>query len=89
MAIGSGGDYARACALALYKHTNLSAEEIVKESLSIAAKICIYTNESFHLENYPKVWYNIARLFEGSTGTLVNLATEYGLVCPSGGLFQF
>ncbi|AHE96152.1 peptidase [Thermocrinis ruber] len=53
MAIGSGGDYARACALALYKHTNLSAEEIVKESLSIAAKICIYTNESFHLERLP------------------------------------
>jgi ATP-dependent protease HslVU (ClpYQ), peptidase subunit len=54
MAIGSGGDYARGLApWALYKHTNLSAEEIVKESLSIAAKICIYTNESFHLEKLP------------------------------------
>jgi len=53
MAIGSGGDYARACALALYKHTNLSAEEIVKESLSIASKICIYTNQNFFLEKLP------------------------------------
>ena len=53
MAIGSGGDYARACALALYKHTNLSAEDIVRESLSIAAKICIYTNQNFFLERLP------------------------------------
>jgi len=40
-----------------------------------------------------KKWcYNIGYLLrevEGSTGTLVNLATEYGLVCPPGGLFQF
>jgi len=39
-----------------------------------------------------KLCYNIAcllRELEGSSGTLVNLATEYGLVCPFGGLFQF
>ena len=53
IAIGSGGDYARACALALYKHTNLSAEEIVKESLLIASKICIYTNQTLFLEKLP------------------------------------
>ncbi|RMH08023.1 MAG: ATP-dependent protease subunit HslV, partial [Aquificota bacterium] len=50
LAIGSGGDYARASALALYRHTNLSAEEIVKESLKIASEICIYTNDRFVVE---------------------------------------
>ncbi len=50
LAIGSGGDYARASALALYRHTNLSAEEIVKESLRIASEICIYTNDRFVVE---------------------------------------
>mgnify|MGYP001627142851 CR=1 FL=1 len=50
LAIGSGGDYARACALALYRHTDLSAEDIVRESLRIAGDICIYTNQNFVLE---------------------------------------
>lgn len=50
LAIGSGGDYARAAALALYRNTNLSAEEIVKESLKIAGEICIYTNQNFVIE---------------------------------------
>jgi ATP-dependent HslUV protease, peptidase subunit HslV len=50
-AIGSGGMYAQAAALALKKHApNLSAEEIVKESLHIAADICIYTNHNLILE---------------------------------------
>ncbi|MCS7285093.1 MAG: ATP-dependent protease subunit HslV, partial [Hydrogenobacter thermophilus] len=44
IAIGSGGDFARSAALALYRHTNMSAEEIVKEALKIASEICIYTN---------------------------------------------
>lgn len=44
-AIGSGGPYAHSAALALLKHTNLSAKEIVIESLKIAAKLCIYTND--------------------------------------------
>jgi ATP-dependent HslUV protease subunit HslV len=35
-----------AAAKALYKHTDLSAEEIVKESLSIASEVCIYTNNN-------------------------------------------
>jgi ATP-dependent HslUV protease subunit HslV len=44
-AIGSGGPYALAAARALLKHSShLSAHDIVEESLSIAADICIYTN---------------------------------------------
>ena len=43
--IGSGGSYALAAARALLKHSpELSAHEIVSESLNIAADICIYTN---------------------------------------------
>ncbi len=45
-AIGSGGAYARSAALALLKHSNLTAREIVEESLRIAADICIYTNQN-------------------------------------------
>ena len=50
IAIGSGGDYARAAALALYRNTNLSAREIVEKSLKIASEICIYTNDNFVIE---------------------------------------
>lgn len=50
LAIGSGGDYARAAALALYRNTNLSAYEIVEKALRIASEICIYTNERFTIE---------------------------------------
>ncbi len=50
-AIGSGSMYAQASALALQKHApHLSAEEIVKESLHIAADICIYTNHNLVVE---------------------------------------
>jgi ATP-dependent HslUV protease subunit HslV len=48
--IGSGGPYARSAAAALMKHTDLSAEEIVRESLAIAAEICVYTNDRIHVE---------------------------------------
>ncbi len=44
IAIGSGGNYALASAKALFANTDLSAREIVKKSLEIAASICIYTN---------------------------------------------
>ncbi|MGE0773377.1 MAG: ATP-dependent protease subunit HslV [Cyclobacteriaceae bacterium] len=50
-AIGSGAMYAQSAALALKKHaSHLSAEEIVKESMLIAAEICIYTNSNLVIE---------------------------------------
>jgi len=48
--IGAGGAYAAAAARALVRHTRLSAEEIVRESLSIAGRICVYTNEHIRVE---------------------------------------
>jgi ATP-dependent HslUV protease subunit HslV len=50
LAIGSGGNYALAAARALVEYSSLNAEEIVKESLKIAAKICIYTNDNISVE---------------------------------------
>lgn len=50
IAIGSGGNYAYAAANALYNHTDMSAEEIVREALSIAASICVYTNDNISIE---------------------------------------
>jgi ATP-dependent HslUV protease subunit HslV len=49
--IGSGSMYARSAALALKKHAaHLSAEDMVREGLTIAADICIYTNHNFVIE---------------------------------------
>jgi ATP-dependent HslUV protease, peptidase subunit HslV len=48
--IGSGGAFALAAARALNKYSGLSAREIVQESMQIAAKICIYTNENITIE---------------------------------------
>ncbi|MDR1460104.1 MAG: ATP-dependent protease subunit HslV [Campylobacteraceae bacterium] len=45
-AIGSGGNYAISAARALNEHAQLGEEELVRESLKIAADICIYTNHS-------------------------------------------
>ncbi|MCK5571462.1 MAG: ATP-dependent protease subunit HslV [Bacteroidetes bacterium] len=50
VAIGSGGSYALAAARMLVKHTELTAKEIVEESLRTAAGICVYTNEHFTIE---------------------------------------
>ena len=50
MAIGSGGAFAKAAALALLRNTDLSAREIVERALNIAADICIYTNRSLTIE---------------------------------------
>jgi len=50
VAIGSGGPYAQAAALALLANTELSAREIVERSLAIAADICIYTNHQRTIE---------------------------------------
>lgn len=50
VAIGSGGNYAYAAANGLYNHTDMTAEEIVKESLKIASSICVYTNDNISTE---------------------------------------
>jgi len=50
MAIGSGGPFAQAAALALLENTELSAREIVEKGLSIAADICVYTNHNRTIE---------------------------------------
>lgn len=50
LAIGSGGPYASAAAQALVDHTELGPTEIIKEALTIAARICIYTNEEITIE---------------------------------------
>lgn len=48
--IGSGGMYAAAAARALLRHSSLPAQDIVRESLLIAADICIYTNSNVTVE---------------------------------------
>lgn len=50
VAIGSGGSYAHSAARALLENTELSPEEIVKKSLTIAGDLCIYTNQSHTIE---------------------------------------
>ncbi|MDR0569619.1 MAG: ATP-dependent protease subunit HslV [Clostridiales Family XIII bacterium] len=50
IAIGSGGHYAYAAANALFRHTDMGAEEIVREALTIASSICVYTNDNITVE---------------------------------------
>jgi ATP-dependent HslUV protease subunit HslV len=50
VAIGSGGNFAQAAAIALIQNTDLSAREVVEKSLGIAADICIYTNRNLLIE---------------------------------------
>ncbi len=50
LAIGSGGSFALAAARSLVKHTDMTAEEVVRESLTVAAEICIYTNTNITVE---------------------------------------
>lgn len=50
LAIGSGGPYAQAAALALLENTELGARDIVAKSLAIAGSICIYTNREITIE---------------------------------------
>ncbi|NCT41773.1 MAG: ATP-dependent protease subunit HslV [Alphaproteobacteria bacterium] len=47
--IGSGGNYALAAARALYDQ-DLTAEEIARKSMKVAADICVYTNENLTIE---------------------------------------
>lgn len=50
VAIGSGGNFAYSAANALYNNTDMTAEEIVRESLKIASSICVYTNDNISVE---------------------------------------
>jgi len=50
MAIGSGGPYAQAAALALLQNTEMEAADVVKKALSIAGDICVYTNHNIIIE---------------------------------------
>lgn len=49
-AIGSGGSYALAAARALLAHSDLSAPDIVRTAMAIAADLCIYTNRNIEVE---------------------------------------
>jgi ATP-dependent HslUV protease subunit HslV len=50
IAIGSGGAYAMAAAKALARHTELDARQIAEQAMTIAAGICIYTNQTLTIE---------------------------------------
>jgi ATP-dependent HslUV protease, peptidase subunit HslV len=50
LAIGSGGPYAQAAALALIQHSDLDAEQICRTAMEIAANICVFTNHSIVVE---------------------------------------
>jgi ATP-dependent HslUV protease subunit HslV len=50
VAIGSGGPYAQAAARAFLENPSLKPKEIVDKALSIAADICIYTNQNRSIE---------------------------------------
>lgn len=51
IAIGSGGPYAQAAALALLENTKDDARSIVEKALGIAASICVYTNDKTVIES--------------------------------------
>ena len=50
IAIGSGGSYALAAARALVRNSELSAADVARRSLEIAAEICVYTNAQIVVE---------------------------------------
>lgn len=50
VAIGSGGNYALAAAKALLDRKDLSAEDVARKAMKIAADICVFTNENLTLE---------------------------------------
>ena len=49
-AIGSGGPYAQAAAMALVRHSSLDAEGIARAALQVAGRIDIYTNDDIIVE---------------------------------------
>ena len=50
MAIGSGGPFAQAAAMALVQNTDLEARDIAEKALNIAGEICVYTNQNIVIE---------------------------------------
>ncbi len=54
LGIGSGGGYAQAAAKALLQYSNLSATEIARISMEIAASLCIYTNNQISIVSLEK-----------------------------------
>lgn len=48
--IGSGGVYATSAAKALLRHSDLDAQTIVREAMTLAAELCVYTNDSIQVE---------------------------------------
>jgi len=50
LSIGSGANYALAAARALLRHTQMSAQDVVREAMRIAAEICIFTNDHLTVE---------------------------------------
>ena len=50
IAIGSGGDFAKSAARALFENTDMAARDIVEKGLGIASDICIYTNSNLTIE---------------------------------------
>jgi ATP-dependent HslUV protease subunit HslV len=53
LGIGSGGNFALAAARALVAHSSLSAADVVRHSLEIAADICVYSNRNLVIEELP------------------------------------
>jgi ATP-dependent HslUV protease subunit HslV len=53
VAVGSGGAYAQAAARALLENTDLSAANVVRKSMEIAASLCIYTNTNLTILELP------------------------------------
>lgn len=50
IAIGSGGNYALSAARVLLEHTDMSAAEVARIAMSMAAEICVYTNDKLVME---------------------------------------
>lgn len=52
IAIGSGGSYAQAAALALVEHSSLSARQIAEAAMKIAGDLCVFTNDHIAYEEF-------------------------------------
>ncbi len=75
-AIGSGGVYAQAAARALIENTEMSAAEIVRAAMAIAASMCIYTND--HILFYSLDEPETAAAEDGATKVTKRVATPAG-----------